>query len=214
MLSIDKCNNPNELRDFDHRVRKLLKKGEPVRYVVELKIDGVAISLTYEDGVFTLGATRGDGEHGDDVTQNLRTVRNLPLRLLADQPPKLFEARGEVYMSRADFVRINEDRVARGEDKAANPRNFTAGSLRQLDPRMCAQRRLRFFAYSVGAHEGITVKTHTEALALLRKRLRLPGQLPYPGVRRHRRRDRVRPNLDREAAQPRLRHRWHGHQGR
>jgi DNA ligase (NAD+) len=115
----------------------------------------------------TLGATRGDGERGDDVTQNLRTVRDLPLRLRGEAPSP-FEARGEVYMSRADFVRFNADRTARGEEKAANPRNLTAGSLRQLDPKMCAQRRLRLFAYSLGAHEDDTVKTHEEALALLR----------------------------------------------
>jgi DNA ligase (NAD+) len=169
MLSIDKSNSADDLRDFDNRVRKLLKKGEPVRYVVELKIDGVAISLSYEDGLFTLGATRGDGEHGDDVTHNLKTVRNLPLRLMGDKPPKLFEARGEVYMSRADFVRNNEERVARGEEKAANPRNFTAGSLKQLDPKMTAQRRLRLFSYSVGAHDGVEVRTHLEALDLLKR---------------------------------------------
>ncbi len=169
MLSIDKCNSPDDLRDFDNRVRKLLKKGEAVRYVVELKIDGVAISLTYEDGVFTLGATRGDGERGDDVTQNLRTIRNLPLRLRTEKLPKLLEARGEVYMSRADFVRMNQERKGKGEAVAANPRNFSAGSLKLLDSKECAKRRLRLFSYSLGAHEGITVKTHSEALELLRK---------------------------------------------
>jgi DNA ligase (NAD+) len=169
MLSIDKCNSPDELREFDGRVRKLLGRGEAVRYVVELKIDGVAISLTYEDGAFVLGATRGDGERGDDVTHNLRTVRDLPLRLYVSPPPRLFEARGEVYMSRADFVRFNQERTARGEEKAANPRNLTAGSLKQLDPKVCAQRRLRFFAYSVGAHEGVEIKTHMELIDLLKR---------------------------------------------
>jgi DNA ligase (NAD+) len=192
MLSIDKCNSPDDLRDFDNRVHKLLPKGEPVRYVVELKIDGVAISLTYEDGVFAQGATRGDGERGDDVTHNLKTVRSLPLRLQTDtfregeapaepgakarpeprppaKPPRLFEARGEVYMSRADFVRTNQERKNRGEAAAVNPRNFTAGSLKLLDPKECARRRLRLFSYSVGAHEGVLVRTHSEALDLLRK---------------------------------------------
>jgi DNA ligase (NAD+) len=169
MLSIDKCNSPDELRDFDTRVRKLLHKGEPLRYVVELKIDGVAVSLTYEDGVFTLGATRGDGERGDDITHNLRTVRNLPLRLRTEQPPKLLEARGEVYMARADFVRTNQERKDRGEAAAVNPRNFTAGSLKLLDPKESARRRLRLFSYSIGAHEGIQVRTHSEALDLLRE---------------------------------------------
>src|SRR6516162_4635533 len=100
MLSIDNTYNATELREFDARIRKLLD-GEPVCYVVELKIDGVAISLTYEDGLFTVGATRGNGEQGDDVTHNLKTVGGLPLRLRTDSPPSLFEARGEVYISRA-----------------------------------------------------------------------------------------------------------------
>jgi DNA ligase (NAD+) len=167
MLSIDKSNSPDDLRDFDARVHKLLKKGEPVRYVVEPKIDGVAISLTYEKGVFTLGATRGDGERGDDVTHNLKTVRNLPLRLHGDKAPKLVEVRGEVYMTRADFVRFNKDLEAKGEKKAANPRNLTAGSLKQLDPKICAQRRLRLFAYSTEGVEGI--HSHLESLDLLRR---------------------------------------------
>src|SRR5262249_25000157 len=106
MLSIDNTYNAAELREFDKRVRKLLKGGEPVTYVVELKIDGVAISLTYERGLFTVGATRGDGEQGDDVTHNLKTINGLPLRLHADRPPALFEARGEVYMTREELARI------------------------------------------------------------------------------------------------------------
>src|SRR5437764_716303 len=101
MLSIDNTYSSDELREFDRRVRKLLP-GEPVTYVVELKIDGVAISLTYEKGLFTVGATRGDGERGDDVTHNLKTVHELPLRLKADPPPALFETRGEVYMNREE----------------------------------------------------------------------------------------------------------------
>src|SRR5947208_5445062 len=106
MLSIDNTYNAGELREFDARVRKLLG-SDPVTYVVELKIDGVAMSLTYETGAFTVGATRGDGERGDDVTHNLRTIREVPLRLRTDDPPTLFEARGEVYMSRADLTRVN-----------------------------------------------------------------------------------------------------------
>src|SRR5438270_541046 len=113
MLSIDNTYNANELREFDRRVRKLLP-GERVTYVVELKIDGVAIALTYENGLFTVGATRGDGVRGDDVTHNLRTIRGLPLCLRTDQPPPLFEARGEVYMTRADLARLNQERAAKG----------------------------------------------------------------------------------------------------
>ena len=122
MLSIDNTYNPDELREFDRRTRKALG-GEPVTYLVELKIDGVAIALTYEDGALTVGATRGDGERGDNVTHNLKTVRNLPLRLHGDKPPKLLEVRGEVYMSRADFVRFNKDLEAKGEKKAAEAGN-------------------------------------------------------------------------------------------
>ncbi len=168
MLSIDKAVTPAELREFDGRVHKALGK-EPVRYVVELKIDGVAISLTYVNGLLQLGATRGNGVHGDDVTQNLMTVKGVPLRLRADAPPPLLEARGEVYMGRADFARLNEERKKAGEEVFANPRNSTAGSLKLLDPKLCAKRRLRLFAYSLGATEGVTVHTHREALDLLRK---------------------------------------------
>ena len=132
MLSIDKAFSADELREFDGRVRKALGK-QPVHYVVELKIDGVAISLTYTDGLLTLGATRGNGKAGDDVTHNLKTVRGVPLRLRTDKPPAPFEARGEVYMAKADFARLNEEVVARGEERYANPRNLTAGSLKLLD---------------------------------------------------------------------------------
>jgi DNA ligase (NAD+) len=168
MLSIDNTYSAGELRDFDKRVRKLLD-GEPVTYVVELKIDGVAISLTYENGLFTLGATRGDGDKGDEVTHNLRTVRDLPLRLATDKPPPLFEARGEIYMTREDLVRVNEQQKKAGKEPYANPRNLSAGSLKQLDPKICAERRLRLFAYSMGAVEGITLKTHRQLLDLLKK---------------------------------------------
>jgi DNA ligase (NAD+) len=168
MLSIDNTYNADELREFDKRVRKGLK-GESVQYVVELKIDGVAISLAYEDGSFTVGATRGDGTRGDDVTHNLKTIRRLPLRLHADRPPKLFEARGEVYMTRAELARINKERTDRGEEPYANPRNLTAGTLKLLDPRLAAGRNLCLFTYALGAVQGVTVKTHLEALELLRR---------------------------------------------
>ena len=169
MLSIDNTYNAGELREFDRRVRKLLRAGEAVTYVVELKIDGVAISLTYERGGFTVGVTRGDGEQGDDVTHNLKTVRTLPLHLEGKQPPALFEVRGEVYMTREELVRLNRLRTAKGQEPLANPRNSTAGALKLLDPRQCAERRLSLFVYALGAVEGVTVKTHLEALDLLRK---------------------------------------------
>lgn len=166
MLSIDNSYSAGDLIEFDRRVRKLLG-GEPVTYVVELKIDGVAMSLTYTNGLFSVGATRGDGERGDDVTHNLRTFHDVPLKL--PETPPLFEARGEVYMTRADFARNNRRRVEEGQEPAANPRNFAAGSLKLLDPQECRKRRLRFFAYAVGPCEGIEVRTHQESLALLRR---------------------------------------------
>jgi DNA ligase (NAD+) len=168
MLSIGKAFSADELREFDRRVRKALGK-QPVKYVVELKIDGVAVSLTYTDGLLTLGATRGSGKAGDDITENLKTVRGVPLRLRTDKPPAHFEARGEVYMSKADFARLNEEVAARGEQRYANPRNLTSGSLKQLDSRLTAKRRLRLFAYSLGHVEGITIKSHLDALELLRQ---------------------------------------------
>jgi DNA ligase (NAD+) len=174
MLSIENTYNAAELREFDNRVRKILGK-EPVCYVVEPKIDGVAVSLTYVGGVLAVGATRGDGERGDDVTHNLKTVRGVPLRLRTDSPPPLFEARGEAYMTRADFAKLNEERKKKGEKAYENPRNLTAGSLKLLDPKLCAERRLRLFAYSLGAVEArsgdraSTVRTHQEALKLLKE---------------------------------------------
>ena len=129
MLSIDNTYNYDEVREWDTRVRKALNPGERVLYVVELKVDGVAVSLRYENGRFQLGATRGDGERGDDITSNLRTVRDIPLTLVGDPPaPPLLEVRGEVYMTNAELVRINEGRVARELAPFANPRNSTAGS--------------------------------------------------------------------------------------
>jgi DNA ligase (NAD+) len=168
MLSIDNTYSAEELREFDRRVRKLLGK-EVVVYVVELKIDGVAISLTYEAGQFTVGATRGDGRRGDDVTHNLRTISGLPLRLRTDESPALFEARGEVYMTREELARINRDRTAKGLEPFANPRNSAAGTLKLLDPRLAAERHLRLFTYALGATEGVEVSTHLEALDLLRR---------------------------------------------
>ena len=168
MLSIDNTYNPTELREWDKSVRKLLGGDQPC-YVVELKIDGVAMSLTYEDGLFTVGATRGDGERGDDVTHNLKTMPDVPLRLHASKPPKMFEARGEVYMTRAELIRINRARVEAGEKPYENPRNLAAGTLKLLDPKASAERKLRLFAYALGAVEGLAITSHLEALDTLKK---------------------------------------------
>ena len=166
MLSIDNTYSPSELKEFDKKVCKGLGNDKP-SYMVELKIDGVAISLIYENGILTAGVTRGDGEKGDDVTQNLKTVGGVPLKLNTKKPPALLEVRGEVYMARANFARLNEQRVKEGLDKFANPRNSAAGSLKLLDPKLCAARKLSLFAYAIGAMEGIQVKSQTETLKLL-----------------------------------------------
>src|SRR5581483_12362670 len=168
MLSIDNTYSSDELREFDRRVRKQLR-DEKVEYVVELKIDGVAISVVYEEGRLALGATRGDGYRGDDVTHNLRTMYGIPLRLRTSKPPKLFEVRGEAYMQRADLVRLNRQRQEQGLEPYANTRNTTAGSLKLLDPALCAQRRLRFFAYGLGAVDGIEIGSQLEMLDKLRE---------------------------------------------
>jgi DNA ligase (NAD+) len=168
MLSIENTYNAEDLREWDRSIRKLLGTSEVIDYVVELKIDGVAISLTYIDGLLQVGATRGDGEQGDDVTHNLRTMPEVPLRLTTDKPPPLFEARGEVYMTRADLIRLNRQRVERGEKPYENCRNLTAGSLKLLDPKQSAERKLRLFAYAIGAVEGLTIATHRQALQILR----------------------------------------------
>lgn len=154
MLSIDNTYSAEELREFDGRVRKGLDSGE-VHYVVEPKMDGVAVSLRYERGEFVLGATRGDGSRGDNVTANLRTIRAIPLQLRSGRRavPKVLEVRGEVFLGKREFQRLNEEREKAGEALFANPRNATAGSLKLLDSKMTAQRRLRFFGYGLGEIE-------------------------------------------------------------
>jgi len=127
------------------------------------------MSLAYDAGLLSVGATRGDGEKGDDVTHNIRTLPEVPLRLHSDKPPKLFEVRGEVYMTSAELARINKIQAERGEEQYANPRNTTAGTLKLLDPKLAAERRLRFFAYGVGAADGITLRTHLDALEKLKQ---------------------------------------------
>lgn len=166
MMSISNTYSAQELAEFETRIRKLLP-DEGVEYVVEPKIDGVAISLLYENGLLTRGATRGDGVRGEDVTANARTIKAIPLRLTADSPPEALEVRGEVYMSFDAFRRCNRDREGVGEPQFANPRNATAGSLKLLDPRITARRGLLFFAYSVGVCEGIEFETQSGLLDTL-----------------------------------------------
>ena len=172
LLSLANARNEEELLAWDQRNRRLLEahglEDAPLRYVVEPKIDGLAISLTYRDGVFAVGATRGDGEVGEDVTANLRTIGSLPLRLRVAGPPPVVEVRGEVYLRLAAFAHLNEQRLEAGLSAFVNPRNAAAGSIRQLDPRLAAERPLDVWCYAVGYAEGLDVPDHHSALDWLR----------------------------------------------
>jgi DNA ligase (NAD+) len=169
MLSLDNAFSEEEVRDFDRRIHERLSVSGPIRYSAEPKMDGLAISARYEDGAFVQGATRGDGETGEDVTQNLRTIKALPLKLRGSSVPRVLEVRGEVFMPFAGFKRFNEEAAARGEKSFINPRNAAAGSLRQLDPRMTAARPLDLFIYGVGVIEGGDLpQSHSATLRELR----------------------------------------------
>jgi DNA ligase (NAD+) len=160
MLSLDNAFSEEEVRDFDRRIRERLPETPRVRYSAEPKLDGLAVSARYEHGSFVQGATRGDGETGEDVTQNLRTIKALPLKLRGADLPSTLEVRGEVFMPIAGFERFNKEALARGEKTLVNPRNAAAGSLRQLDPRMTAARPLDLFIYGVGHVEGGALPGH------------------------------------------------------
>ena len=173
MLSIDNTYNADELRAFDERVAKQLGSRD-YDYVVELKIDGLAISLRYENGALVTAATRGNGEVGDDVTANVRTIRAVPLVLMdGDKIPAVFEVRGEVYMPTSSFIELNRLRAEAGEPPFANPRNAAAGSLKLLDARITASRNLSFFAYATGEVSGPLAPNHYETLRKF-KELGLP----------------------------------------
>jgi DNA ligase (NAD+) len=167
MLSIENTYSIEELKKYGERVAKLLP-GEKIEWVVELKVDGVAVSLIYENGRLVHGITRGNGRVGDDITHNIRTIKDVPLKLHGKKVPELLEVRGEIYMTNSDLVALNQAQEAKGEPLFANTRNLTAGSVRQLDPRICASRRLRFFVHSAGATEGLKAKTHMEFLEEIR----------------------------------------------
>lgn len=167
LLSLGNAFSDGELRAFDERVHGGLPEGSKVQYVMEPKIDGLACSLIYENGRLVRAATRGDGITGENVTANVRTIRSIPLVLKAidgEELPELLDVRGEVYMPRQEFMRLNEERAEKGESEFANPRNAAAGSLRQLDPQVTAKRALSFFAYYVG--DGAKEK-HSESLSML-----------------------------------------------
>jgi len=162
MLSLGNAFNEEDLRDFDRKVRQAV--GTNVSYVVELKIDGLAVSLRYEDGLFVQGATRGDGTVGEDITANLKTIKSIPLRLRENVS---IEVRGEAYMPKRSFEALNQLREARGEELFANPRNAAAGSLRQLDPKIAASRKLDVFLYGIGNTGQTGVVTHSAGLDYL-----------------------------------------------
>lgn len=164
MLSLGNAFNEQDLRDFDRRVRQAV--GDDVQYVVELKIDGLAVSLRYENGYFAQGATRGDGTTGEDITENLKTVRSIPLKLKSNVS---FEVRGEVFMPKKSFEKLNELRLAAEEEPFANPRNAAAGSIRQLDPKIAAKRNLDIFVYSIADLGATGIQRHSEALDFLEK---------------------------------------------
>ena len=184
MGSLEKVTKKEDLLKWVEDVRRRLDSDEPVAFVTEPKIDGSAISLVYENGRFVRGATRGDGEVGEDVTRNLRTIRSIPLTMRlapGEQAPPLVEVRGEIYLPLEGFRRMNEQLAAEGRKASPNPRNAAAGSLRQLDPRITASRPLAIWVYGIGASEGLTLETHWQALAWLRER----GFRANPGAERH-----------------------------
>jgi DNA ligase (NAD+) len=170
MLSLDNAFSEDEVRDFDRRIHERLSQSGAIRYSAEPKLDGLAVSARYENGGFVQGATRGDGETGEDITQNLRTIKALPLKLRGGTVPRVLEVRGEVFMPFEGFKRFNEEAAARGEKSFINPRNAAAGSLRQLDPRMTAARPLDLFIYGIGVIEGGELPPqHSETLKELRR---------------------------------------------
>jgi DNA ligase (NAD+) len=164
MLSIDNVYDETGVREFDVRIRKLLEPGESIEYVVEYKVDGVAVALIYEDGSLAQALTRGDGRQGDDITHNARTLIGVPLRLRGKDQPRVFEVRGEALINNADFAHVRAEQAKAGEQPFANPRNATAGALKLLDPKLSAQRRVRFFAHGAGYIEPDRFRTHEEFL--------------------------------------------------
>ena len=167
MLSLANARNDTEFEAWSERLGRLIGE-EPYRLVTEPKVDGLAISLVYEDGIFVRGATRGNGVVGEDVTANLRTVRAIPLRLAGEPAPPVVEVRGEVYLPLEGFARVNEEQIAAGGKPFMNPRNSAAGSLRQKNPAVTARRPLSLWAYGIGHSEGLELETHWDSLAWLR----------------------------------------------
>ena len=168
MLSLANAFSTEELRAFNQRIKKLIPQ-QKLEYVVELKIDGLAVALVYENSIFIRGATRGDGVTGEEITSNLKTIKTIPLKLFGEDILLYFEVYGEVYMKKSDFKKLNEERIKKGESLFANPRNAAAGSVRQLDPRITAQRHLDTFIYRATFPKGNNFNTHMEVLNYLKK---------------------------------------------
>jgi len=169
MYSLDNTYSFEELKDWDKRVARGLRAGEKIDYVIEHKIDGVSANITYEKGRLSAGATRGDGETGEDVTQNIKTIRAVPLVLMGSAVPDFIEIRGEVYMEIKDFKALNKEKEKEGEVLFANPRNATSGSIKLLDSGLVAKRRLNFFAHSLGENSGLSIATQWEYINKLKE---------------------------------------------
>jgi len=171
MLSLDNVFEDGELREFNNRLQRLLNFSQQIEYIAEPKLDGLAVELVYENGVFTAGSTRGDGVVGEDITQNLKTIKSIPLRLLDKNIPlpERLEVRGEVILGIKEFEKLNRQRQQQGETLFANPRNAAAGSLRQLDPRVTASRPLDIFCHGIGQVIGHTFETHLQFLETITK---------------------------------------------
>ncbi len=170
MLSLANAMNKDELKEFDAQVKKGLGLEADIEYAAEPKLDGLAVELVYENGMFTHGSTRGDGTTGENITQNLKTIRAIPLSLIENVPvPRILEVRGEVFITHADFKKMNDKRLEEGEQAFANPRNCAAGSLRQLDSSITANRPLRIYCYAPGIIEGVTFQSQKELLEMLPK---------------------------------------------
>jgi len=174
MLSLDNAFSYDEVREFDKRVKKLLNTNEDIEYTVEPKYDGLAMELTYKHGLLYKASTRGDGFEGEDVTQNIRTIKSIPLRIESNIIPEEIDIRGEVYLDIKEFEKINKERERKSEPLFANPRNAAAGSVRQLDPSITAARKLKMACYGIGDVKGLEFETHYEFISWLKK-VRLPS---------------------------------------
>jgi DNA ligase (NAD+) len=179
MLSLDNAFSFDELGEFDRRIKRLLKRDEEIEYTVEPKYDGLAVELTYESGLLTAAATRGDGSVGEDIKNNVMTIKSVPLEIALDLPPEVIDLRGEIYMNLEDFRQLNKERQEAGEPPFANPRNAAAGTVRQLDPAVTASRRLYLVCYGVGRVRGMEVASQSGLVEWLRQ-----ARFPVPAVLR------------------------------